>query len=408
MKKLIRENKIYQMGLTAFLVIAASIVFFFLISKIGLIWHILGLIINLFTPFIIGFVFAYLLNPIVKFFNKQFFKKLCKIKNDKLSNYLGITVTCILFIGIIVLLFSFIIPELLKSIEALATNLPTYILDAKNYLLDKMKSNNEISDFIVNNYNSINDYVTEYVNSNLLPKVDVWLATLSSGVFGAVKVVFNIFIGFVMSIYYLADKEGFISGTKRILYSLFPVKIANNILDNTRHTNQIFGNFLIGKMLDGFTIGFITFLFLTIFGYPYALLIGVIIGITNMIPYFGPYIGTIPSALLILIDSPAKCLVFVIFIIVLQQVDSYLIEPKLCGSKTGLKSFWVLASILFFGSVFGIIGMILGVPIFALIFGYLDNKITLRLKRRELPIKTKDYVSLERINSENLKCVKQK
>lgn len=408
MKKLIRENKIYQMGLTAFLVIAASIVFFFLISKIGLIWHILGLIINLFTPFIIGFVFAYLLNPIVKFFNKQFFKKLCKIKNDKLSNYLGITVTCILFIGIIVLLFSFIIPELLKSIEVLATNLPTYILDAKNYLLDKMKSNNEISDFIVNNYNSIYDYVTEYVNSNLLPKVDVWLATLSSGVFGAVKVVFNIFIGFVMSIYYLADKEGFISGTKRILYSLFPVKIANNILDNTRHTNQIFGNFLIGKMLDGFTIGFITFLFLTIFGYPYALLIGVIIGITNMIPYFGPYIGTIPSALLILIDSPAKCLVFVIFIIVLQQVDSYLIEPKLCGSKTGLKSFWVLASILFFGSVFGIIGMILGVPIFALIFGYLDNKITLRLKRRELPIKTKDYVSLERINSENLKCVKQK
>ena len=213
-------------------------------------------------------------------------------------------------------------------------------------------------------------------------------------------------MGFVISIYYLSDKEGFISGIKKITYSIFKVKTANHILDNARHTNDIFGNFCIGKLLDGFTVGFITFIFLTIFGYPYALLIGVLIGITNMIPYFGPYIGTIPSALLILMDNPTKCLVFILFIIALQQVDSYIIEPKLCGSRTGLKSFWVLASILLFGNIFGIVGMLVAVPVFALIYGYLNNKVTTRLKEKKLPTEAKDYSDLERINSETNKPIK--
>lgn len=407
MKEKLKENRYYKIGLTLFIVCASLIVFYFFLLKIDNIWHFLNIVIKLFTPFIIGFIFAYLLNPIVRFFNKKLFKKLLKFKSDRASNYLSIALTFILFIGLIVLLFSFILPELLKSIEMIAVNMPDYIEQIKNYLLLKINNSNVLKDTIMTNYDAINTYLTSLVDNKLLPKVEEWLVVFSNGIFGAVKVVFNIVMGFVISIYYLADKENFVAGIKKVTYSVFPTKTANNILDSSRHTNNIFGNFLVGKLLDGLIIGFITFLFLTIFGYPYSLLIGVIIGLTNMIPYFGPYIGTIPSALLILMDSPAKCLVFILFIILLQQVDSYIIEPKLCGAKTGLKSFWVLASILFFGEIFGIVGMILGVPIFALIYGYLDSKFTLRLKKKELPTNTEDYKELERINSKTKKVVKK-
>lgn len=404
MKEKIKENKYFQIGLSAFIVLAAGITFYFMIFKMKDIFEFIGTVISLFTPFIIGFVFAYLLNPIVNFFDKKVFDKLIK-DNKKLSNVLSIVLTLFLFLGILILLFSFIIPELLKSIEQLAINLPAYFEETKKYLLNSFSSP-ELKTIIVNNYEAINNYLTNIINTSLLPQIDKWLLTLSNGVFGAVKVIFNIVMGFVISIYYLADKTNFIAGIKKVIYSIFNVKTANNIMENTRQANDIFGDFITGKLLDGLIVGTITFIFLTIFGYPYALLIGVLIGITNMIPYFGPYIGTIPSALLILMDNPSKCLVFILFIIGLQQIDSYVIEPRVCGSRTGLKSFWVLASILFFGNVFGIVGMILGVPIFAIIYRYLDNLFLTKLKKKNLPISSDEYLDTERINSRTNKLVK--
>jgi predicted PurR-regulated permease PerM len=409
MKEKVKENRYYQIGMTAFIVIACSIVFYFLLFKLKDIVNILGGFIAILTPFIVGFVFAYLLNPVVKFFYKKVFLKIFK-KSDingkyKLCNVLSILVTCLLFVGLLVLLFSFIIPEVLKSIELIAVNAPTYVTEIKNWLLKKLSHNDGLEKIILNNYDSINQYINTSINKNLLPKVDQGLSALSDGLLGAVKVAFNIAMGFVISIYYLSDKDNFKAGIKKITYAIFPIKTANNIMDSARHTNNIFGSFIVGKLLDGLTIGFITFVFLTIFGYKYALLIGVTVGLTNMIPYFGPYIGTIPSALIILMESPTKCLIFILFIIALQQLDSYLIEPKLCGSKTGLKSFWVLASILFFGNLFGIIGLLLGVPVFALLYGYLNNKCLNKLKEKNLPTDNSDYENLERINTQTNKVV---
>ena len=405
MKEKIKGNKIYQCAFAAFIVIAASILFYFMIFRIKEILGICGWIISLFTPFIIGFVFAYLLNPVVKFFKTNIFDKVTK--KSKSATNLSILLTTIVFLGLIVLLFSFILPELLKSIETLAVNMPSYFESAKKYLLDALSSREELRTIVLNNYDAINEYITNFFNNKILPNVEELLVQLSDGVLGAVKVVFNIVMGFVISIYYLLDKKSFVSGFKRILYALLPTKTVNKILDNARHTDYIFGNFIIGKLLDGLSVGFITFIFLTIFGYPYSLLIGVIIGLTNMIPYFGPYIGTIPSALLILMDSPTKCLIFILFIIALQQVDSYLIEPKLCGSRTGLKSFWVLASILLFGNAFGIVGMLVAVPVFALVYGYFDNLVQNKLLDKKLPSDKESYDDLERINSESKRLVKK-
>lgn len=403
----IKNNKYYQIGLTAFLVILACLFSGYLIFNIDKIFGVIGNIISLLVPFIIGFVFAYLLNPVVDFFKEKVYVKF--IKNKKTISNLSILTTCVIFLGLIGILFNSIIPALLSSVETLAKNIPSYVMDIKEYLIAKTDSS-EIANMINANYATINESINKML-SDLLPKVEDMIGILSTGIFGAIKVIFDLIMGFVISIYFLSDKENFIAGIKKILFSIFSVKFVNRIMDYARHTNEIFNAFIIGKLLDALTIGFITTMFLTIAGFKeYALLIGVTVGITNMIPYFGPYIGTIPSALLILMDEvsggPKMCLIFIIFIIALQQIDSYVIEPKLCGSKTGLKSFWVLASILFFGNAFGIIGLLLGVPVFALIYGFLDNKITERLEENELPYKTEDYVNLDRINSKTKKIVK--
>ena len=407
MKEKIKENKYYQLGLTIFMVIGACILLTFIIFNIDKIWKFLGTIVGLFSPFIIGFVFAYLLNPIVIFFKKNVFDKF--VKKDKVANNLSLLTTCVIFLTLTIILFNSIVPALLKSIRSLVVNMPTYIKDIKDYLIAKTDSSG-LAEAINANYSTINESLNTMIN-NFLPKLEDMITIVSNGLFGAVKVVFKVFMGFVISIYYLSDKDNFVAGTKKIIYSIFGVKVANHIMDNARHTNDIFGNFIVGKLLDGFTIGFITFIFLTILGFSdYALLIGVTVGLTNMIPYFGPYIGTIPSALLILMDEVhgggKMCIIFIIFIIALQQIDSYVIEPNLCGSKTGLKSFWVLASILFFGDAFGIIGLLLGVPVFALIYGYVHNLVTIRLEEKNLPSETKDYIDLERINSKTHAVVK--
>lgn len=400
----LKENKYFQIGLTAFLVILASLLTGFILFNLGTVWNLIKGLFLLMTPFIIGFVFAYLLNPIVEFFKEKLVCKWVKDKNKKKITNLSILITCVVFTGIIILLFSFIIPELLKSVEKLAVNLPKYIEEIKNYLLLKL-GDSELQEVVLNNYESINEYLNVAINSTLIPKVDGWLVALSTGVIGALKTIFDILLGFVIAIYFLADKENFIGGIKKIIYCIFPVNVSNHIMDNARRTNGIFGDFIVGKLLDSLIIGVITFLFLAIFGYPYALLIGVLVGVTNIIPYFGPWIGALPSILLILMDNPTKALIFALFIIVLQQIDGNIIGPRLCGARIGLKSFWVLASILVFGNIFGVVGMLVGVPIFALIYGYLTNQINHALKNKNLPTSNDDYVNLERINTKNKKIV---
>ncbi len=410
MKKII-EDKYFKLGLTVFLIIAACISFFFIIYKFNFIINGIGWIIKLFTPFIIGFVFAYLLNPLVRFFEKllmsYIFKK-TKINEKtkiKLSRFLSITIMCVLTIGLLVLLFSFVIPELLTSIESLVMNMPIYFEKTKIYLLGLLKNHNDLETVVLNNYDAINVYLMNILNDTILPKIEEWIVIFSNGVFGAVKVLFNLIMGFIISIYFLYDKEKFKGQIKKGLYSMLSIRLANNVIDNARHTDQIFGNFIISKILTTIVFCLLSFIFLALFGYPYALLISVIISITNIIPYFGPYIGGLPSAFLVLLQAPEKFWPFVIFLVIIQQIDNYIIGPYLTGTKIGIKSFWVLFAIMIFGGLFGLVGMLIGVPIFALLYGYISNKCNTRLVRKKLPTETHKYEKLRRINSENNKII---
>lgn len=412
MKKII-EDKYFKLGLTVFLIIVSCITFYFIIEKVNYI--ILGFkwLIKIFTPFIVGFTFAYLLNPLVIFFEnwiKELFFKKSKLKEStqkKVSRFSSITITCIVTIGLTVLLFSFVIPELLQSIETLVMNIPMYLETTKNYILGLLDNHDDLRNIVLNNYDAINNYFMNIINESFLPKLEEWITIVSSGLFGAVKVLFDVIMGFIIAIYFLYDKEIFKAQLKKTLYSIFNVKFVNKLIENGRHTDQVFGNFIVGKILETFVFCLLSFIFLAIFGYPYALLISVILGITNVIPYFGPYIGGIPSAFLILLQAPDKFWPFIIFLVVIQQIDNYVIGPFLTGTKIGIKSFWVLFAIMIFGGIFGLIGMLIGVPLFALLYGYLTNKCNTCLVKKKLPTETYKYDKLTKINSETNKFISE-
>ncbi|MDD4407569.1 MAG: AI-2E family transporter [Bacilli bacterium] len=403
MKKL-KENKYFNIGLTTFLIIAACIIFFFLIFKLNLIIDSILWIIKLFIPFIIGFVFAYLLNPIVDFFQNKLFLnsiKKIKLKDDKklkISRYSSIFLTFIIVIIILVLSFDFIIPELLKSLEILIVNIPIYLEQIKNYLLGLIDNHKDLENIILNNYDAISTSLVNTINNNFLPKIEEWVVLFSNGLFGLIKVLYNTVLGFIISIYFLLDKENFQAQLKKVLYALFSVKKANSIIDSVRYTDKIFGGFIMSKLTICLILALVTFIFLTIFNFPYAIIIALLVGITNIIPYFGPFIGGIPSALIILLQDPSKFWLLIIYLVAIQQIEGYYLEPKIMGMKTGIKSFWVLFAIIIFGGAFGLVGMIIGVPIFAIIYAYMGKKLNKILNKKKLPVETEKYVNIDKLN----------
>ena len=230
-----------------------------------------------------------------------------------------------------------------------------------------------------------------WLESELLPSSTELLATVSDSVVSVLTEILDCFIGIIISIYLLAGKEKFLAQARRMVYSVFSVKRAEQVLELSEETNDLFGKFLSGKLIDSLIVGIITFFVMSILGIPYTSLISVIIGVTNIIPYFGQYIGIIPSAFLILLVSPVKCIIFLIAIIIIMQIDGNIIGPKILGESIGLGSFWILFSILVFGSLFGLVGMIIAVPVFAIVYRSVKKWSAKQLEKKQLPIQTEFY-----------------
>lgn len=402
MKKLL-DNKVVQIGVTAFCVIAASILLFFCLYHIPTITGFLGKIINILMPLIYGLVLAYIMNPIVKLFEKKVFTK---IEKEGTRRNLSIFCTFVVIVGVLVGLISFIIPQLLLSIQSLIINAPVYFKDIETSLIDWVSSN-DLEASILENYDTISSSVTDALNNVVLPITNSIISTLSNGVFGIISFVFNFAIGLVFAIYILANTKKFGAGLRKNLYSLFDVDKVNNFIDKIKHINHVFSQFLIGKMCDSGIVGLMTFIFLVIFKYPYPLLIAVIIGITDLIPYFGPYIGSIPSALLICLVNPVQAITFILFMVVIQQIDANLITPRIQKQATGLPSFWVLFAITLFGGLFGIVGLLIGVPCFTIIYELVNEYVDKRLKKKNLPTDADYYTSPDGLEEKNVKVTKK-
>lgn len=401
MKKLL-DNKIVQIGLTAFCVIAACIIFYYCVINIPGIVKAIGGLFGILMPLIYGLVLAYIMHPIVNLFDN---KVLVRVEKKSVRRNLSIFCTLIVVLGVLAAIISVIIPQLLESIQSLIVNAPTYFKDLEKVIINWL-SNSDAEQSIVGNYDTIANYVLNALNNVVLPMTDAAIAKLSSGVFGIFSFIFNLVIGLVFAVYILANTSNFAAGLRKTLYSIFEVDKVNAFIDEVKHINKIFVNFMIGKICDSSIVACVTFLFLVIFKFPYPLLIAVIIGLTDLIPYFGPYIGTVPSALLICLVSPVRAVTFILFILVLQQIDGNLITPHIQKQATGLPSFWVLFAITLFGGLFGVVGLLIGVPCFTIIYELVTETIQKLLKKKNLPAETEYYMMIDGLEPKVIKAKK--
>lgn len=381
------NNKYATIAIYAFLVICGSILLYLGISNMSLINASINDFIKTLQPFIIGGTLGYLLNFILRFYedkilSHEFFKKLKKSG----KRGIGLLLTYITASIITYLFIQFVLPQLVESIVGLANNIPEYlnnITKITNNIFDDLNLEPEYIDLITDKFGEVVTY-TITIMSNLIPLIGEFVV-------GATSSILNIIIGIVVSIYILIDKEKFMALGKKIVYALCSEEKAKFILRLATQSNMTFSRFIGGKILDSFIIGVLTFFILTIFKMPYTLLISVIVGVTNIIPFFGPFIGGIPAAIIILFVSPIQALWFVVIIIVIQQIDGNIIGPKILGDSIGISAFWILFSLLVAAKFMGFVGMVIGVPLFAIVYSIIKEVVEEKLRKKGLPIETEKY-----------------
>ena len=377
--------KPYLYGMLAgFGAISLSILFFFLIYRFQGFGDAISKLTGILMPFIYGAVIAYLLKPVCNCV-EDFLRRLLPEKMGTAANMLAVTISLLFGILVVYALIMMIVPQLITSVTTLyytaRNNLNDFVDWASHQEI--IASNQKLLDFIETSYDNLQDTLDNLVRTKLIPSMQSLLSGAALGVMSFVTFLKNIIIGVIVSVYLLASRKKFGQQCKMILYSLIKPRWADIILEEILYADKMYGGFINGKILDSAIIGVLCYIACLIFKFPSALLVSVIIGVTNVIPFFGPFIGAIPATLLILIQNPIKALWFVLFVLVLQQVDGNIIGPKILGNTTGLSSFWVLFAILLFGGLWGFVGMIIGVPLFAVIYDVLKKFVFHGLRRNE-------------------------
>ena len=390
----LREH--FRKGISTLLVIIAGVLFFFSIYRFTSIANTVHRIFEVLAPVTCGFVFAFLLNPIVKRIEKVLKPQLEKITKkeqtaQKIARATGIFGALILLFALVVALLNMLIPQLYRSVRDLITTLPDDLSAFGNSINNMIEGNSTLNKLLKTFLLEANQSMSSWVTNDLMAYTGSFVSSVTAGVVSLVNVVLNLFVGVIVAVYLLFSKETFLRQGKKIVYALCKPRTSNGVLHIARKANEIFSGFIIGKIIDSAIIGVLCYIGLLILNMPYALLISVVVGVTNIIPFFGPFIGAIPSAILIVIEDPIKAVWFVLFILFLQQVDGNIIGPKILGDSTGLSSFWVVFSILISGGLFGFAGMILGVPTFALIYYVIKMFISQKLEHKKLPTDTESY-----------------
>ncbi len=399
-------------GVTSLIVIALSILLVFFLIKFDRVRAAVQMVLEIMAPIIYGAVFAYLLAPVYNRTRAAVMGSTRKLFTDdsrrqRFATFIAIIVSVAVWIVVVVGLISMMIPQLIKSVVGIIEELPSSFSNLQHWLEGHLADNPQLEATVMLYYEKVVQYFQNWVTNDLMPNIRSIISGVSSGVFTAINVVKNMLIGIIVMVYLLNMKEKLITQFKMIIYSIFPLWIANKVLDEGRFVHHVFGGFILGKLVDSLIIGLMSFVLLNLMKMPYVLLISVIIGVTNVIPFFGPFIGAIPSAFLILLESPMQCLYFCIFILLLQQFDGNILGPKILGDSTGVSSFWVLFSILLFGGLFGFVGMIIGVPTFAVIYKLATELVSWLLNRKKLSADISNYENLDHIDEERKTYIKK-
>ena len=390
-------DKYLYAGVTLFLVVTAALIVKALLDNLNVLGRALSAVNSALTPIYFGLIIAFLLSPLVNSMDEFVFIPLMRkiVKKEKKAAGIarGLSVAVVLVIALFVIfgLIMMVVPEVINSISSLAANLPSYYENIVAWGDEVFESNPKLAEYFENFSGSMYEKLITWLQNDLLPESSKLLSLLTDGVLNAMSVLINVFIGIIVSIYLMAGKENFCAQAKKLMYAVLPQKHVEGTLEVLRETHTVFAKFISGKIVDSLIVGMLTFIIMSIANIPYALLISVIIGVTNVIPFFGQYIGIIPSAILVFIANPSKGVIFLILIIILMQFDGNVLGPKILGDSIGLKSFWILFSILFLGSLFGFLGMLCAVPIFAMIYRWVKRWCSKRLAKKEVPIETEYY-----------------
>lgn len=342
----------------------------------------IGRIVNVAVPFIYSGCIAYLLTPLCNKLENKLSKKF-----KKHSETIAVALTEILFIVILVIIIITVIPQSIKSIGNIVETAPDTWETFQSTVQDMSSEDNFIGNIIDENIKELDSIVIDFINNNIIPHMDEIIPSVVGQVTNFGRTILNIIIGIIISIFVLASRKTFAKHTKIILRTLLNKNTYDVLMNEVKIANRMFSGFFIGKIIDSLIIGIICFISLCIMRMPYAVLVSVIVGVTNVIPVVGPFIGAIPGTIIIFSASPIKSIYFVIFIIILQQIDGHIIGPKCIGSATGLSTFWVLFAILFFGGLWGLTGMVIGVPLLAVIFDIGKKVIRYIMNKRNISMK---------------------
>lgn len=406
------DNRYLHWGVTAFLVVAASMLFYYGIFHMKTLIVGIRTFFSIMAPIIYGLVIAFLLSPVVNFLEKKlifpvFAKKDVHLekRGRRIVRWICVILSLLFLLVIIYTLLMMILPQLIRSVMNLIYSFPHYVDVVQQWMESFMEKGWDLNREAVDALNQYTSQAQEYLTNNILPQMQSMLKNISAGVFDVLIFFKNFLIGAIVSLYVLADKEFFIAKGKMVAYAVFPMKWANLIIHSMRFTNRTFGGFISGKILDSAIIGVLCYIGTTILDMPYAILVSVIVGVTNVIPFFGPYLGAVPCFFLILLVSPIQSLYFALFILILQQFDGNILGPKILGDSTGLSSFMVIVAIMIGGGVFGIPGMIIGVPVFAVIYAALEKLIRHSLLAKNVPAEVKDYVDMDCLDVKTGECI---
>lgn len=406
------NNKYVRWGLTAFCVIVASICFYYLMFHGSNIKEAFNSVQKILRPVIVGFVLAYLMSPIMNQIEYRMIDPVmakCKVKNESkmrsARRAISVFLTILLVICILYALIGMFISQIVPSIMNLVSNFDSYVNNVTQLTNRLLEDNPEVGEYATKLVSRYSVEIESWLNNKVLTSTSGLIKTVSLSVISLLGVLWNWIIGFIISIYLLASKEKFAGQAKKMVYAIFETDTANTVIRNFRFTHKTFIGFISGKVLDSIIIGLLCFIGTTILKTPYAALVSLIVGVTNVIPFFGPYLGAVPTAILIFLVDPShplNCVYFVIFILVLQQFDGNILGPKILGDSTGLTGFWVIFAITLFGGAFGVLGMIVGVPIFAVIYAAIRSLVNTALIKKKLPKDTTSYITVEAVDEQGV------
>ncbi len=407
-----RNDRKYNLrtALSGLLVVCGGILFYYVLFHYDKLKETFGYLVSVFSPIFAGIAIAYILNPVMRFLEKKVaFPLWNKIKRKKDHVYkkeaITIRVICafltiLMFLAMIYGLIMSVVPQIVNNIKVIISSNLNFEYSQIFELLSVdpkiMENMSNLSENLFSNIKLVLENVRPYLDD--IKNTTFTLIDYASPVF---KSLLNFLIGIILSVYLLIDKEKYIAQTKKLLYAFLKRERANNFINNIRYSDSVFGGFITGKIIDSIIIGVMCYIGMVIIGSDFSVLVAVVVGVTNVIPYFGPFIGAIPCGILILMEDPKKCIIFVIFIFILQQFDGNILGPKILGSSIGLNGFWVVFAITVFSKLLGIVGMFLGVPIFAVIYAAIRTLVNQRLEIKHMPIKTDYYVDSDYITAKD-------